>query len=427
MTESFLHYVWQFQYFEKAELLTTNGEPINIIHTGFYNTNAGPDFQNARIRIGDIEWVGNVEIHIQSSGWFEHHHQNDRAYDNVILHVVWNENKSLNRIDGSSMPTLELAKRVSPALLLQFRALINHPDSIPCSSFLHDVRLITRTSMIERAVFERLEKKSVLILQKLKLLHNDWEETAYQLLCRNFGFKVNADPFEMLAKSLPYKFILKHADQLVQIEALLFGQAGFLDDEIGDEYYQHLKREYHVLSVKFSLAPGRMHKHQWKYLRLRPANFPTIRIAQLAMLLFKQRNLFSKIIGSERFTQLVQLFDVTPSEYWQRRYQFGEEPRQINTSLGGSSLHTILINTASPLMVAYGKANDDQRIVDRAFDILQNLPAEQNSIVNNWKKNGLIAQHAFDSQGLLQLYQEYCLKRRCLECNIGSAIIRPSS
>jgi hypothetical protein len=247
MTEAFLHYVWQFQYFDKSELYTTDGELISVFNPGSRNTHAGPDFFNGKVRIGPMEWIGTVEIHINASGWTDHKHDSDDAYENVILHVVWKEDKKIKRKDQSALPTLELKNRVDDKLLLQYKRLINNPEKIPCASSLSDVTQLIKFSMLDKALMHRLETKAIQIQTVLKRNNNDWDETTYQMLCKNFGFKVNADPFVQLGQSLPYKTLLKHADKPAQVEALFFGQAGFLEDESFDEYHQLLKREYALL------------------------------------------------------------------------------------------------------------------------------------------------------------------------------------
>ena len=289
MSESFIHYLWQFQYFSKHNLLTTQGEEIVVFHPGFKNTHAGPDFYQSRIKIGDLEWIGSVEIHIHSSSWEAHNHNVDEAYENVVLHVVWSDDKPVKRMDGSLIPTLELKSRVDDVLQLAYKKLVNSPEEIPCATSFGNVSEITKLSMLDRALSERLETKAEAVNQLLLQNNNDWEETVYQVLAKNFGFHVNADPFLQLAQNLPYKIIMKHSDKLIQIEALLFGHAGFLEEAREDEYTSTLKREYDLLSRKYSLGSGRLNKAQWKFLRLRPANFPTIRLAQFANLLFVHR------------------------------------------------------------------------------------------------------------------------------------------
>lgn len=425
MNEAFLHYIWQFQYFDKTNLSTTSGEPITILLPGFKNTNAGPDFLNSKIKIDDVVWIGHVEIHINSSEWIDHRHHLDASYENVILHVVWKENQFILQKDQSKLPTLELKGRISEDLLIRYRRLINQPDSIPCAHHLPRIPAIKKFSMIEKTLVERLESKSVLIHELLKNNENDWEQTAFHVLCKNFGFKINSPAFERLAEITPHKHLLKH-NQVVQVEALLFGQAGFLDDQKNDSYFTLLKREYDILGRKFSLRENRMNRSQWKFLRLRPANFPTIRIAQLAALIATQKNIFSKIVDATSYKDLMTMFSVTQSDYWQNHYRFDYPADDKIAGLGESSVHNILINSVIPLLVAYGKARDEQAFVDRAIGFSQQIPPEENAIITRWKKQDIRAASAADSQGLLELFNNYCTKKRCLDCNIGFSILMAS-
>lgn len=425
MTESFLHYLWQFQYFNKIALNTTSGEEIQIFNPGQRNSDAGPDFFNARIKIGDMEWVGSVEIHIHAAGWVEHRHNTDPAYDNVVLHVVWNDDRPVRRGDGSWLPTLELKNRVEAHLLLHYKRLMHSPDVIPCSAKLDEVSQLTKLSMLDKVLAQRLETKATIVLKMLQRNGNDWEQTCFQQLTKNFGFKVNSDPFQQLSLSLPYKLLLKHADKLLQVEALLFGQAGFLEDERDDDYYHLLKREYKILSQKYQLSFKKLNKVQWRFLRLRPANFPTIRIAQLASLVYNRRNFFSSVLEIDSSKALHEFFSVRQSDYWLHHYQFFKKFKEEINTLGESSINNIIINTVCPLLAAYGKSKDEQVYVDRAVCILQHIHAESNTITNQWKTLGMNVKTAFDSQAMVELYNSYCMKRRCLDCNIGASLVNP--
>jgi hypothetical protein len=425
MQESLLHYIWQFQYFNRENLQTTNGESISVFHPGFRNSDAGPDFLNARVKIGELEWIGSVEIHIQSSGWRDHKHDLDPAYENVVLHVVWKDDFSVARKDDSILPTLELKEKVEESLLFRYNKIFLNPETIPCASSIAQVNALTTLSMLDKALMSRLENKAQVITQTLLKNNNDWEETCYQMLCRNFGFKVNADAFAILSHALPYKVIMKHADKQIQIEALLFGQAGLLDESSNDEYFILLKREYSLLSQKFNLLDKKMKKTQWKFLRLRPANFPTIRISQLAALLFRQRNIFSKFIEVESYKDLVKLLTTVQSEFWRHHYLFDKYIEENIPSLGKMSIENLIVNTVVPMLAAYGKSKDDQQLIDRAVNILQEVNAEDNMIIKKWNSLGIRSKTAFDSQALLELHNNFCLRRRCLDCTIGSSLIRP--
>jgi hypothetical protein len=426
MSESFLHYVWQFQYFAKSDLRTTAGEPITVFNPGYRNSHAGPDFQQARLRIDGMEWIGSVEIHILASGWHDHKHDDDKQYDNVVLHVVWKNDKLVKRNDGSEMPTLELMGRIEERLLLSYKKLINSADTIPCASYLPGIAELKKISMLDKALASRLEARTVVIQELLKRNSNDWEETCYQLMARNFGFKVNAEPLLRLAKGLPFKMLLKHADRIEQLEALLFGQAGFLGKDDGaDDYKKLLQREHHLLSQKYQLNSVRLGQEQWKFLRMRPANFPTIRLAQLAMLIHLQRNFFSRFIQAESYQEIKDMLNVQQSPYWRTHYHFSKKLKQEVPSLGIESINMIIINTVVPLMVANGKIKDEQFLVDRALSMLHQVPPESNAITRQWESLDLCVRTAFDSQGLLELHQNFCLKHRCLECVIGASLIKP--
>jgi hypothetical protein len=426
MQESLLHYIWQFQYFNRENLVTTSGEQITVFHPGFRNTHSGPDFSNARIKIGELEWIGHVEIHVHASGWKDHKHDSDPAYDNVVLHVVWKDDYPVVRKDKSVLPSMELMGRVDDSLLLRYKKIFLNPETIPCSSSIAQVNALTTLSMLEKALMTRLEAKTGVIIETLQENNNDWEETCYQMLCRNFGFKVNTEAFLRLAQAVPYKVIMKHSDKLLQIESLLFGQAGLLDDPFDDEYFLLLKREHSLLSQKFNLHDSKMSRAQWRFLRLRPANFPTIRIAQLAGLLFRQRNIFSKFIEARSYKDLINILATSQSEFWRHHYLFGKYIEEEIPSLGKMSVENVIVNTVVPVVVAYGKQKDDQELVDRAVRILQEVHTEDNAIVKKWNALGIPSKTAFDSQALLELHNNFCLRRKCLDCTIGSSLIRPA-
>ena len=425
MHESFLYYIWQFQYFDKEDLKTTAGEKIQIFKPGILNTDSGPDFSNSKIKIGDLEWAGTVEIHTKASAWEDHHHDSDKAYDNVVLHVVWQNDKPVFRADKTVMPTLELQSLVAESLILEYKKLVNNPASIPCEKTFPVVDELVKLSMLDKALMQRLESKATQVNQLLLHNQNDWEEITYQLLARNFGFKVNYDPFFQLSQAVPFKILLKHSDNLLQLESLLFGQAGFLDHALSEEYMKILQREYQLLAKKYSIANLQLNKSIWKYLRLRPANFPTLRIAQFSALFYERKNLFSQIIETENLQDLKSIFHVTPSEYWHHHYRFGHKTVRSLAGLGDSSIDNLIINTIVPMLVAYGKNKDEQVFIDRAVSFLQQTPPESNKIVKSWDELGLTTTSAFDSQGLIELHNNFCLKRKCLSCAIGSSILKP--
>ncbi|MCB0487526.1 MAG: DUF2851 family protein [Cyclobacteriaceae bacterium] len=426
MQESFIHYLWQFQYFDKKDLKTTNGESLSVFQTGSLNTDAGPDFSSAKVKIDSMDWMGSVEMHTKSSGWYDHGHDSDPAYEKVVLHVVWVHDKPVTRNDGTELPTLELQHRVDPGLIENYKRLVENSSVIPCEKLFPEVSEITKLSMLDRSLMQRLETKAAQVSQLLESTQNDWEEVTYQLMARNFGFKINYDPFFQLANAIPRKILLKHADSLRDIEALLFGQGGFLDYGIKDEYFKDLQQEYKALASKYGLENQKLRKEDWKFLRLRPANFPTIRIAQFSALFFRNRSLFAKLMEATQIKDITKLFDVNTSEYWHTHYRFGRKTARSISGMGEESVHNIIINTIAPLLVAYGKAQDDQNLIDRAVDFLQKTPAEKNKITKTWASMNLQPRQAFDSQALIELNNNFCLKRRCLDCNIGIDILKPA-
>jgi hypothetical protein len=425
MTEAFLHYIWQYQYFSKADLCTTNAESIQIIHPGMLNKNAGPDFEQARIRIAEVDWVGSVEIHINSEGWNQHRHEQDAAYENVILHVVWENRKPIMRKDGTVLPTLVLRDRVDEKLYDAYLKIMRSPADIPCEAQLNLVHEISKISMLEKTTAERLEIKANELKQTLLNNNNDWEETAYQLMAANFGFKVNKDPFAQLAKLLPYKILKKHSNQQLQVEALILGMSGLLPEESEDAYLQKLQQEFKFLSHKYNLADKQMKAVQWRLMRLRPANFPSIRLMQFAALISKMGALFSGLTNFESNNELINKLRVKQSAYWQMHYLPDKPSARPLPGLGKSSIENIIINSVVPLLVLYGKLRDEETFVEKAITLLQSTTAEDNRITRRWETLNWYVKCAYDSQALIGLYNNYCLKRRCLQCSIGCSLVRP--
>ncbi|GHM99821.1 hypothetical protein WSM22_13110 [Cytophagales bacterium WSM2-2] len=423
MNESFLHYIWQFQYFDKENLVSSDDESLSVIKTGTPNSDAGPDFFNAKIKIDGIEWAGNVEIHIKSSDWNAHHHERDPAYYNVVLHVVWEDDRPVYLKD-TVLPTLELRNRVDLSLLQNYRKLVQSTTPIACEKTFPNVEEIIKLSMLDKALMQRLEAKASQVTDLLRYNKGDWEETTHQLLAKNFGFKVNADTFFQLSKSLPYKIIQKQSS-LLQVEALLFGQAGMLETKTKDEYITALFTEYNLLTQKYAFGNLRLNPGQWKFLRLRPANFPTVRIAQFASMLYHVRSIFSFLTSVRSYAEICRLFARPQSSYWKSHYRFGKKATGEVPSLGESSIQNIVINTVAPLLVAYGKYKDDDVYIERAVEFLQQLPAENNTITREWNDLGIKVNNAFDSQALLELHNSFCQRRQCLNCAIGIAILKP--
>lgn len=405
---------------------TTAGEVLNILKPGILNSDAGPDFSQSKVKIDNIDWIGNVEIHIQSSGWYEHKHDRDAAYENVVLHVVWEEDKPVYRTDGTRIPTLQLKGRVEEHLLKSYQKLINNPSAIPCEKSFEKVDELIKHAMVDKALMSRLESKATHIKTLFERNKGDWDETTYELLASNFGFKVNKDPFTQLANAVPYKLIQKHRSNPLEVEALLFGQAGFLVAKTKDEYLTQLFNSYQFLAKKYVLLDKQMDVAQWKFLRLRPANFPTIRLAQFATFLCSHKNIFSSLIEATNYQQLIQFFDIHQSVYWKTHYRFGKESKEEVSNFGESSKENMIINTMVPLFVAYGQSRDDYSFVEKAITILQGMHGEKNRITRVWQELGYVSKTAFDSQGLIELYNNFCQRRACLNCTIGSALLKPN-
>jgi hypothetical protein len=421
MNENFLHHLWKLKLFNFKKLLTTTGEPIEVIKTGQHNSDAGPDFFNAQVRIGNTLWAGNVEIHLKSSDWKNHAHETDPAYDNVILHVVYENDEDVKRQDGSLIPALELKNKFDSRLWYNYKDLLQSNQWIPCQSHLKNVDEFTLSNWLDRMLTERLERKTETIFSSLLLNNNNWEETFYHHLAGNFGFRLNTLPFEMLAKSLPMIFLAKHKDHLNQLEAMLFGQAGMLENKFCDNYPHELSKEYLFLKNKFTLEPISL--HHWKFLRLRPVNFPTIRIAQFAQLVHRSSHLFSKILDSDNLKQLENYFHVDVSDYWNTHFVFDKSSVQQPKHFGTSSVQNIVINTIVPFLFAYGKIKHSEIHQQRALELLDQTPSEKNSIVAKWREAGVESTSAYRSQALLQLRNAYCLEKKCLTCSVGNKII----
>lgn len=422
MTEEFLHHIWKFKLFNLLDLKTTTGEPVEILKTGTHNFDAGPDFFNAKLKIGTTVWAGNVEIHINAVDWKKHLHQNDKAYNNIILHVVYNADESIRRASGEAIPTIELKDRIEKKIYQNYLNFKSSKDWIPCEKQLESVPKLIVNSMIDKLLLERLERKSAAISESLNLNKNNWEETFYQQLSRNFGFKTNSEPFELLAKSIPSIVLAKHKSSLLQIEALLFGQAGLLNEHLEDKYLQALQNEYVFLKHKFKLDS--IDAHLWKFLRLRPVNFPTIRIAQFANLIFNSSHLFSKIIETEKLPALKKLMNVDVSEYWHAHYVFDKVSKLKTKRLGEDAVNNIIINTIVPFLFVYGRQKNEEKYVERALHFLEQTAGENNSIIKKWDSLQLPVKTAYSTQALLQLKNNYCSAKKCLSCSIGNYLLK---
>ncbi|PHI19430.1 hypothetical protein CEQ90_12990 [Lewinellaceae bacterium SD302] len=422
MREDFLHFLWRTAAFDLHQLRTTAYEQIEIINFGLHNSNAGPDFNGARLKINGMNWAGHVEIHIRSSDWYAHGHQSDPAYDNVILHVVLEEDRPVYRANGEQIPCLELKGRVPARLINNYWRLMHNEYWIPCQTQLDSVSELVRRQWLDRLLRERLARRSAELEQRLEDGRRDWEEVFYQSIARSLGGKVNADAMEMLARSIPLRVLLRHKHSQLQVEALLFGQSGLLPEDSEEDYPQVLLREYRLLAIKYELRP--LPVAVWRYLRLRPANFPTIRIAQLARLIVTSGQLFGKTLAAANTRELENMYNVELSNYWRNHHRFGQESKRSFKRLGISTIHSILINTVAPLLELYGKLRDDESIREQAIDLLNSVPAEKNNLISKWAANGMKAHDAADTQALLELKKYYCDRSRCLECSIGCTLLK---
>jgi Protein of unknown function (DUF2851) len=419
ITEKSLHYIWQFQYFNNKQLLSVGGEAIQIIHPGYLNTNQGPDFLDAKIKINNTLWAGSVELHIKTSDWQAHKHSKDKNYNNVILHVVWQDDMYLNL----PFAAIEIQQHVSKILLAKYEEWMNTPSFIPCQKNINTVQPITWLAWKERLLVERLQQKSAVVLQHIQTNQIHWEETLWWMLAKNFGIKVNSDAFEKMAQSISINTLAKHKHQIHQTEALLFGQAGLLQNNFVDAYPTMLQKEYQFLQKKYQLSPIIIPIH---FLRMRPANFPTIRLAQLAMLIHNSVHLFSKIKAANSIKELKDFLDVTANDYWHYHYNFDDKSNYKLKKLGGQMVDNILINTIVPILFGYGIYYKDDSLKEKALNWLQQIGAEKNSITNGFMAINIENKSAFDSQALIQLKNYYCSKKRCLECAIGNKILKNS-
>jgi hypothetical protein len=417
MTERLLQYIWQFQYFNGSNLVTDEAELLQIIHPGNINSNQGPDFTDAKIKINETVWAGSIEIHINTSDWKNHKHSADKNYKNVILHVVWQHDINLNL----PCSTLVLQDKVPKLLLNKYDELMNTNNFIACEKHIHQINNITWQSWKERLLIERLEKRTKFIFDQLQKNNNHWEESFWCLLAKNFGVKLNSFAFERIAQSVSINILAKHKDQIHQLEALLFGQAGLLENDFTEDYPILLQKEYRFLKKKYNLQKI---EGSLIFLRMRPSNFPTVRLAQLAMLIHNSLHLFSKIKEGKDVKSIKQLLEVTANDYWHYHYVFDETSAFKKKKLGEQMIENILINTVIPILFAYGHYHNENVYKDKALQWLEDIKAEQNSITKEFTSLNIENKTAFDSQALIQLKNEYCNKKRCLNCSVGNKLVR---
>lgn len=421
LTERLLQFIWQFQYFNKRRLLTEQGEDLVILQPGKLNKHQGPDFLEAKVIIGSTTWAGNIELHLKSSDWIKHRHTSDKNYANIILHVVWEHDTDITTESDSVLPTLSLQPLVPNLLLDRYSELMNKKAFVPCERFLPVFDEMKWLAWKERLAVERLQRKSASVLQLLKDANNHWEEVFWWLLAANFGIKINAGIFERIARSIPLNILAKHKNQIHQLEGLLLGQAGLLNREFEEDYPLMLKREYQFYQKKYQLQQLNVVPF---FLRMRPANFPTIRLAQLAMLVHQSSHLFSKIKETETVEAVKELLDVTANDYWHYHYLLDEPTTYRSKQLGKQMIENIVINTIVPVLFAYGLYHKEEQPKQKALQWLQALSAERNAITNRWKAHNVDNKNAMESQALIELKKLYCDDRRCLECSVGNYILK---
>jgi hypothetical protein len=423
MNELYLAYFWKNRLFDQLSLMTTDGQKLTVLSTGIENFHSGADFQNAKIRIDEIEWVGSVELHVKASDWFLHHHDKDLAYENVVLHLIWENDCQVNYSDGTRIPTLNLSEYLAHISLSDFTEKLQSDSSILCASFFDEVSIEIKYAMLEKCLQYRLDEKSNMIHHLLENSHFDWEETFFQSLAKSFGFHINAEPMLRLAQSISLKVILRYRDRPLAVESMLFGLAGFLAEPMLDDYQTELRKEFIHLQKKHQFDSSFLHLSDWKFLRLRPYNFPTIRLAQFAEMIKSNCSLISLLLEIKELKTIKTLFDTPLNFYWDTHYHFGRESSKNYSTLGLFSFQSICINTLIPMLITYSKVKHQKEYHEKALRWLSELRLEENSVVNLYKKMKLPIRSAADSQACLHLNKHYCQQKKCLSCDIGKEII----
>lgn len=431
MNEDFVAYLWQFQYFDKRNLQTESGEPLSVIRPGRRNTDAGADFTDVALQIDTLQWFGQVEIHVRTSDWLQHGHHRNAAYEGVILHVVWENDlpeKALQRADGSPLPVLALKPRTNPLMRERYASILAQPPrKIACASQIHCVPNLTVTAMANRALACRMERKANEVLEWLQHCKGDLQQVAYMLLMRNMGFKVNQAPMLELARLLPYAILRKHLHEPLRVEALLLGIGGWLEAAFTDSYLLALQQEFRYLAHKYELQGKIMPQKVWKTARMRPANFPVRRLAQAAAVLCRLPDLFTAFTEATDIKPLLEAVSVPPSDYWQTHFLPEKPSRRRLGGLGRKSAESLLINMLLPLLAAYARREGCDDFAEKALRLLAQIPPESNRITRLWKNLPLRLHNAADTQAAIELYNEFCLPRRCLQCNIGAYLVRRSA
>ncbi len=421
MKEDFLHYLWKYKKFTNSDLKSVSGEDIIIVNSGQYTQFSGPDFFNAQLVIGKQKWAGNIEIHIKSSDWYVHHHEKDKAYENVILHVVWEHDTDVFNKANHPIPVLELKNYVSKDIYENYQFLVAPKSWIFCEKQITTLDEFIITNWQERLFFERLERKSKSISELVKISNQDWESVLFILLFKNFGLNINGEVFFKAATSIPFSIVKKERFEVENIEALLYGSLGLLDVDKEDNYFKDLKFRFYYLMHKYQFEKKEIESVQ--FFKHRPDNFPTIRLSQLANVYHQHQNLFSKVINVSTVSEFYKLFTVSTSNYWQTHYLFDKVSPKKNKTLSKSFINLLIINTIVPLQFAYAKSQNKE-IIESLITLLQEVAPESNSIVQKFASLGINSKNAFETQSLLQLKNEYCNHSKCLDCTIGTELLK---
>lgn len=416
MKEEFIYYLWENRLLSN-DLVTVDGEEVNIISVGIRNHDSGPDYLDTRIKIGDTLWVGHVEMHVNTSDWFRHGHQDDEAYNNVVLHVVYH-----NDCERLNIPTVEIAGKFDENILARYEGFMRSRQWIPCEKIISNVQQFTWLSWLERLVVERLETEVKDVFTCLVENNYNWEETVYQRVMRYLGMKVNNDAFERLAKILPLKILRKHIDNALQVEAMIFGCAGFLEGMFEEPYPVLLQREFKILKSKFNLSV--MPMACWKFLRMRPPNFPTVRLAQTASLICSCDTLFYKILTINDLKTTRNVFDVKTNDYWDTHFIFGKPSKRMTKTFGTTAVDMLIINAIAPVLFCYGIYHDNEELKEKSLGFLEKMKPEDNLVIRKFEKMGVNVCNAQQSQAVLHLYKCYCKKRKCLNCRVFSALFK---
>ncbi len=420
--EKLMQYVWQHRLWSQPRFITADGQRVEVIDQGLLNTDSGPDFFNAKIKIGERIWVGNIELHLRSSDWYRHGHDADSSYDSVILHVVGKTDGDVYRSDGQKIPQIEMP--CAPNFRERYLSLVNNPlSNLACSGEMTSLDEIYIRDWLHSLSFSRLQRKAARACELARQYDGDWSQSIYILLSRGLGFGLNSDAFERLALAVPLKILRKHGDSNVSVESMLFGVSGLLDEVSGadDDYIRMLKDEYRFLSAKYQLSevvcPG------WKMARMRPNNFPHRRIATLATLVCEGFRIGYKLLSCKTIEEARELFTFDLMGYWSRRYNFQSETSPTCRALSQNSIDTLIINVVIPVLYGYGHVYAQDDTVNTALEMLQKLPAENNSIIRLFRSAGVKCDDAFTSQAMIELRKNYCDSRKCLYCRIGHKLL----